>query len=427
MARRTTATGCPTRRRPSSRRREPGPTSSTACQRQRGGVRGRAGPRRPGGRRARRPGRGPAGGPGLAGHPVPLRRRLARPWQAPTPASSARAGTDGRHRWTSPTRRARWSPPAAGNGSCCPDGDPDLLVLRPLGGTDDDIAGGLPGAGAGRPTATFPPPSRRGSRRRPGRRAAPDRAADRLHGPAPARSGRWPRSRSNPAPYQLVPLLMALRQPVVRLLICDDVGIGKTIEAGLIATELLAQGEAQRPGRAVLPGAGRAVAGRAARASSASTPSWCCAPPSPRLERGLALGESLFDRYPVPGGLHRLHQVRPGTATTSSHHCPDLVIVDEAHTCVSADGTGARSAPAALRAAAPARRRPRAAPDAGHRHPAFSGNDERSADLIGLLDPALAHARPGHRGRQAAAGAGFVQRRRADIRSYLERGHRLPR
>ena len=30
-----------------------------------------------------------------------------------------------------------------------------------------------------------------------------------------------------PRPYQLVPLMMALRQPTVRLLISDDVGIGK--------------------------------------------------------------------------------------------------------------------------------------------------------------------------------------------------------
>ncbi len=40
-------------------------------------------------------------------------------------------------------------------------------------------------------------------------------------------------------PYQLVPLRMALRLPRVNLFIADDVGLGKTIEAGLIASELL--------------------------------------------------------------------------------------------------------------------------------------------------------------------------------------------
>ena len=49
-----------------------------------------------------------------------------------------------------------------------------------------------------------------------------------------------------PRAYQLVPLLMALRLPVVRLLIADDVGIGKTIEGGLILRELLDRGEADR-------------------------------------------------------------------------------------------------------------------------------------------------------------------------------------
>ncbi|MCP6600401.1 hypothetical protein NL513_28880, partial [Klebsiella pneumoniae] len=42
-----------------------------------------------------------------------------------------------------------------------------------------------------------------------------------------------------PRAYQLVPLLMALKMDTIRLLIGDDVGIGKTVEAGLIARELL--------------------------------------------------------------------------------------------------------------------------------------------------------------------------------------------
>ena len=38
-----------------------------------------------------------------------------------------------------------------------------------------------------------------------------------------------------PRPYQFVPLIMSLRQSPVRLLIADDVGVGKTIEAAMIA------------------------------------------------------------------------------------------------------------------------------------------------------------------------------------------------
>ena len=47
-------------------------------------------------------------------------------------------------------------------------------------------------------------------------------------------------------PYQLEPLRKALRMPRVALFIADDVGLGKTIEAGLIMRELLLRQKAQR-------------------------------------------------------------------------------------------------------------------------------------------------------------------------------------
>jgi len=46
--------------------------------------------------------------------------------------------------------------------------------------------------------------------------------------------------------YQLIPLLKALKMPRINLLIADDVGLGKTVEAGLIKSELLLRRRIQR-------------------------------------------------------------------------------------------------------------------------------------------------------------------------------------
>jgi hypothetical protein len=70
-----------------------------------------------------------------------------------------------------------------------------------------------------------------------------------LHGTAPLLS--LQRSRVIPKDYQLVPVVMSLElprrgEPCVRMLLADDVGLGKTIEAGLIATELRSRQLANR-------------------------------------------------------------------------------------------------------------------------------------------------------------------------------------
>jgi len=65
-----------------------------------------------------------------------------------------------------------------------------------------------------------------------------------IHGTAPLMS--LQRSKAVPEAFQMVPVVMSLSMPRVRMLIADDVGLGKTIEAGLIITELLARQKASR-------------------------------------------------------------------------------------------------------------------------------------------------------------------------------------
>ena len=151
-----------------------------------------------------------------------------------------------------------------------------------------------------------------------------------------------------PRAYQYVPLLMALRQDPVRVLIADDVGIGKTIEAGLIAAELIAQGDVGR--LAVLCSPALAEQWQRELRDKFGIDAEVVLPSTAgRLSRGLMLDESLFDRHPYTV-ISTDFIKSPQRRQEFLNHCPELVIVDEAHTCV-ADGASeagdARPAPSA--------------------------------------------------------------------------------
>src|SRR5215212_2536171 len=125
-----------------------------------------------------------------------------------------------------------------------PESEEDLLILRPLGGSDEEVAGIHLRLEKVEPASLKPPSADDLGDYRSGRLL---RDAVRLgfrSSAGPFRS--FGRIACEPRPYQLVPLIVALKLDPVRILIADDVGIGKTIEAALIARELLDRGEANR-------------------------------------------------------------------------------------------------------------------------------------------------------------------------------------
>ena len=103
---------------------------------------------------------------------------------------------------------------------------------------------------------------------------------------------------------------MALKLDPVRLLIADDVGIGKTVEACLIARELLDRGEVRS--LAVLCPPHLAEQWQAELRSKFNIEAeLVLASTVTRLERDLRAGRIALRALPVPDRLDRPHQVRP--------------------------------------------------------------------------------------------------------------------
>lgn len=210
-----------------------------------------------------------------------------------------------------------------------PGSDENLLLLKPLGGTDQDVTGILPSLEE-ITSASFdlPKPDILGDYH--SARLLRDAVRFGFRASAgPFRS--FGRLNVEPRPYQLVPLLMALKQDPVRLLIADDVGIGKTIEAALIARELIDRGEIQRMTVLCPPHLAEQWQSELKEKFNIEA-ELVLSSTAAKLERHKRLDESLFDIYPFTiVSLDFIKSEKNRTEFLRS--CPELVIVDEAHTC----------------------------------------------------------------------------------------------
>jgi ERCC4-related helicase len=218
---------------------------------------------------------------------------------------------------------------------------------------------------------------------------------------------------------------MALKMETVRLLVADDVGIGKTIEAGLIARELLDRGEIRRLAVLCPPhlcdqwkdelASKFGIQSEIVRTGTAG-----------RLERGLPQGQSIFDVHPFT--VVSLDYIKSDRRRDEFvRACPEFVIVDEAHASV---GTGAETKNQRLVVL-------RGLAERADRHMVFltatphSGDEAAFHNLLGLLHPdfralqGMTDSPVRQRLRERLA-AQFVQRRRADIAEWRDAGSVFP-
>lgn len=298
-----------------------------------------------------------------------------------------------------------------------PESAEDTLRLRPLsGGSKEECLIYLPLERQPVGPASFPWPTLEQASNHSASQLLMDALQLKL------RSGAGPfRSFGNiavePRAYQLVPLLMALKMSTIRLLIADDVGIGKTIEAALIAREFIDRGEVQRLAVLCPPHLCEQwqkelserfhIQAVIVRTSTAT-----------RLERDLPPGTSLFDVHPFTVvSLDYIKSERRREAF--QRFCPEFVIVDEAHTCTQG-GQGRQQRYQLLKGLV----------EDPNRHLVMltatphSGDDEAFFNLLGLLKKDFLQLKdlpPSARtDLREELSLHFVQRRRPDIAEWQD-------
>jgi superfamily II DNA or RNA helicase len=309
-----------------------------------------------------------------------------------------------------------------------PSDDPDnLLIVKPLGGSDDEITGiYLPlDINADRPVdARFSPPTNADLGDISTARLLYDSARLAFrNGAGPFRA--LAKLSFRPRAYQIVPLIMALRQETVRLLIADDVGVGKTIEALLIVRELLERRTIKRFAVICLPHLCeqwqeeiRSKLDIEAVIIRSNTQAG--------LDRRIQGDASVYDYYPFQ--IISIDFIKSDVRRdVFVEQCPELVIVDETHTCARPTGASAsqqqRYHLVSRIAAKPGQHLVMltATP--------HSGKPEEFQSLLGLLKPEFkALDLPGaSQAQRRDLARHFIQRKRADVEKWMDEDTHFPK
>lgn len=308
-----------------------------------------------------------------------------------------------------------------------PSDSPELLVVRPLGGGEEET------------TAVFLPLAIEHDQPEDARFPAPD--AEDLGDLASARSlydaarlafrnGAGPfRSLAKlsfrPRSYQIVPLVMALRQETVRLLIADDVGVGKTVEALLLTRELIERRQVRRFAVVCLPHLCDQWE-REIREKLDLDPVVIRSSTQARLDRQIQGDTSVYEYYP-----HQIISIDYIKSDTRRdvfiEQCPELVIVDEAHSCARPAGAGAAQQQRyhlVSKLAAKSGQRLVLLTATPH-----SGKAEEFQSLLGLLKPEFESLDipSSTQSQRRELAKHFVQRKRADVERWLGEDTPFPR
>lgn len=307
-----------------------------------------------------------------------------------------------------------------------PSEDADLFLIKPLGGSDEEITGIYKPLAK---TADIPVSYHF---IKPSEKDLGDFYAARLlynaarisfrNAAGPFRS--LGKLSFRPRSYQIVPLIMALKQEKVRLLIADDVGVGKTIEALLIAKELYERKEIKGFAIVCLPHLCEqwqeeinnkfgldAVIIRSGTVSA--------------LDREIREGQNIFQAFPFQ--IISIDYVKMGSKRQIFiDFCPDLIIVDEAHTCAKPAGASP-SQQQRFHLLHDLSKKPKqhiilltATP--------HSGKQAEFQSLLGLLHApfeAIDVSSADEKDRKKIA-THFIQRRRADVLKYLDEETQFP-